>query len=193
MGCHFLLQGIFPTQELNLCLPALKADSLATREAPVAQTLPCKHQRGWWMMGEGWEAGPSHAPALSAPKPTPLPMAKVLSSLKRLTYKTAGRTAGGSSLGDRRGRCQLTLTGPQSAGRSPRTAATLLLLVEHITHIFREKPLSQNCTSLCLAGPSKVEWPHGGQSAVPGLALSRVCFMPPRQKSWGCPMVSDAL
>ena len=30
MGCHFLLQGIFPTQGLNLGLLALQADSLPT-------------------------------------------------------------------------------------------------------------------------------------------------------------------
>ena len=140
-------------------------------------------------MGEGWEAGPSHAPALGAPKPTPLPMAKVLSSLKRLTYKTAGRTAGGSSsLGNRRGCCKLTLTRPQSAGRSPRTAVTLLLSVEHITHIFREKPLSQNRTSLCLAGSSKVKWPHGGQSAMPGLGpLPGSVSCHPARRAGGAP------
>ena len=30
MGCHFLLQGIFPTQGSNPGLPELQADSLAT-------------------------------------------------------------------------------------------------------------------------------------------------------------------
>ena len=30
MGCHFLLQGIFPTQGWNTHLPAWQADSLAT-------------------------------------------------------------------------------------------------------------------------------------------------------------------
>ena len=34
MGCHFLLQGIFPTQGLNLCL-------LHCRQYPALQGFPC--------------------------------------------------------------------------------------------------------------------------------------------------------
>ena len=116
VGCHLLLQGIFPTQELNLCLPALKADSLANREAPVAQALPCKDQRVRWVMGERWEACTPLPSLLPNPHLFPaLPcrrMAKVPSSLKPLTYKTVVRTAGSSSsLANRWGHCQLTLTG----------------------------------------------------------------------------------
>ena len=34
VGCHFLLQGIFPTQGLNLGLPELQMDPLLSRGFP---------------------------------------------------------------------------------------------------------------------------------------------------------------
>ena len=43
MGCHFLLQGIFPTQELNLCLlrlPAM-AGGFFTTEPPEESKTAC--------------------------------------------------------------------------------------------------------------------------------------------------------
>ena len=39
VGCHFLLQGIFPTQGLNLGLPALQADALTSELPEVSQRL----------------------------------------------------------------------------------------------------------------------------------------------------------
>ena len=57
MGCHFLLQGIFPTQGSNLGFPALKANALTSdlvfaRASLLAQSVtesPCNAE------GLGWE------------------------------------------------------------------------------------------------------------------------------------------
>ena len=42
MGCHFLLQRIFPTQRLNLCLLHWQTDSLQLSQqgSEVAQSCP---------------------------------------------------------------------------------------------------------------------------------------------------------
>ena len=42
MGCHFLLQGIFPTQGLNLCLLRWQADSLPLSHQE-ALSVGCPH------------------------------------------------------------------------------------------------------------------------------------------------------
>jgi len=42
MGCHFLLQGIFPTQGLNLCLLRWQADSLPLSHQE-ALSVDCPH------------------------------------------------------------------------------------------------------------------------------------------------------
>ena len=45
VGCHFLLQRIFPTQESNLCLLNRQVDSLplSHQRSPGAWTLPSKN------------------------------------------------------------------------------------------------------------------------------------------------------
>ena len=44
MGCHFLLQGIFPTQGLNLCLLHCKR---IYRWATMEEHLACKEAENW--------------------------------------------------------------------------------------------------------------------------------------------------
>ena len=48
VGCHFLLQGIFPTQGLNLGLPALQAEALPSEPqgSPNNGTISVKMQQG---------------------------------------------------------------------------------------------------------------------------------------------------
>ena len=73
VGCHALLQGIFPTQRLNprLMSPALADGFFATWEAPEKNTYVCrkesarsagdlypsllitKQRNGWWVMRNG--------------------------------------------------------------------------------------------------------------------------------------------
>ena len=60
VGCHFLLQGIFPIQGLNLCFLHWQADS-----------LPLSHQgspRGLWVLSkwEGWGLGGLGVPLLGS-------------------------------------------------------------------------------------------------------------------------------
>ena len=45
MGCHFLLQGIFPTQKSNLCLRRWTVYHWITREAMFTHTCALIHQR----------------------------------------------------------------------------------------------------------------------------------------------------
>ena len=56
VGCHFLLQGIFPTQRSNPGLHALQADSLPS-EPLVQESLSIKTlipwQSGWFGPGAG--------------------------------------------------------------------------------------------------------------------------------------------
>ena len=61
-------------------------------------------------------------------------------------------------------------------GRSPRTAVILLPSVEHVTHIFREKPSSQNCSGVCLSGTCKVQWPRVDSQQCPAWALCQGLF-----------------
>ena len=54
VGCHFLLQGVFPTQRLNLSLLHLQADSL---EKLSHQGNPCIRKWGLmvWALMARWQ------------------------------------------------------------------------------------------------------------------------------------------
>ena len=54
VGCHFLLQGIFPTQGRNLSLPHWQVDSLPSEPPGKPWWLSCKESTG--DAGDlGWE------------------------------------------------------------------------------------------------------------------------------------------
>ena len=62
LGCHFLLQRIFPTQELNLCLLHWQVDSLplSHQKSPNLHCTVCQlylKKRGSWSVGSGSDMG----------------------------------------------------------------------------------------------------------------------------------------
>ena len=56
VGCNFLLQGIFPTQGLDLCLLHWRADSLPLTHqgSPRGECRPTKEKRKWSEIKQWW-------------------------------------------------------------------------------------------------------------------------------------------
>ena len=81
VGCHFLLQGLFPTQGSNLSLHHCLADSLPLSHLGSPTWLPGSIKLRQWLPFEiDWMAAPSFNPPaflllkLIQPAPTPGPL-----------------------------------------------------------------------------------------------------------------------